>query len=108
MAGKRTVDIRLAFEQFDMMPGAGGKKFQRNLLLNGGSADTQGFSITDCFLRIDDYAVQNGQPITMPPPAGVHDPQHLDGVGDRVDGDNHISDDLDEPELDCHILQVTC
>ena len=71
MAGKRTVDIRLAFEQFDMMPGAAGKKFQRNLLLNGGSADTQGFSITDCFLRLDDYAVQNGQPTTMPPPAGV-------------------------------------
>ena len=55
MAGnKRTVDIRLAFEQFDMMPGPAGKKFQRNLLLNGGSADTQGFSITDCFLRLDD------------------------------------------------------
>ena len=69
MAGKkRTVDIRLAFDHYDMMPGAAGKKFQRNLLLNGGTADTQGFSITDCFLRIDDYAVQNGQPITMPPP----------------------------------------
>ena len=54
MACKRTVDIKLAFEQFDMMPGAAGKKFQRNLLLNGGSADTQGFSITDCFLRLDD------------------------------------------------------
>jgi len=71
MAGKRTVDIRLAFEQYDMIPGPAGKKFQRNLLLNGGSADTQGFSITDCFLRLDDYAVQNGQPTTMPPPAGV-------------------------------------
>ncbi len=71
MAGKRSVDIKLAFEFYDMMPGAAGKKFQRNVLLNGGSADTQGFSITDCFLRIDDYAVQNGQPITMPPPAGV-------------------------------------
>ena len=63
MAGKRTVDIKLSFEQFDMMPGAAGKKFQRNLLLYGGSADTQGFSITDCFLRLDDFAVQNGQPI---------------------------------------------
>jgi len=71
MAGKRSVDIKLAFEFYDMMPGAAGKKFQRNVLLNGGNADTQGFSITDCFLRIDDYAVQNGQPITMPPPAGV-------------------------------------
>jgi hypothetical protein len=46
MAGKRTVDIKLSFEQFDMMPGAAGKKFQRNLLLYGGSADTQGFSIS--------------------------------------------------------------
>ena len=72
MAGKRSVDIKLAFEFYDiLMPGAAGKKFQRNVLLNGGSADTQGFSITDCFLRIDDNAVQNGQPITMPPPAGV-------------------------------------
>ena len=71
MAGKRTVDIKLFFEQFDMMPGATGKKFQRNLLLNGGSADTQGFSITDCFLRLDDYAVQNGQLTTLPAPAGV-------------------------------------
>ena len=71
MAGKRTVDIKLAFEQFDMMPGATGKKFQRNLLLHGGSADTQGFSITDCFLRLDDYAVQNGQPTTLPAPAGT-------------------------------------
>ena len=53
------------------MPGATGKKFQRNLLLHGGSADTQGFSITDCFLRLDDYAVQNGQPTTLPAPAGT-------------------------------------
>jgi hypothetical protein len=58
MAGKRSVDIKLAFEFYDMMPGAAGKKFQRNVLLNGGSADTQGFSITDCFLRIDDYAAR--------------------------------------------------
>ena len=71
MAGKRTVDIKLSFEQFDMMPGAAGKKFQRNLLLYGGSADTQGFSITDCFLRLDDFAVQYGQPIALPPPAGA-------------------------------------
>jgi len=71
MAGKRTVDVKISFEQFDMLPGATGKTFQRNLLLHGGSADTQGFSITDCFLRLDDFAVQNGQPITLPAAAGV-------------------------------------
>ena len=42
MAGKRTVDIKLSFEQYDMMPGPGGKKFMRNLFLYGGTADTQG------------------------------------------------------------------
>ena len=71
MAGKRTVDIKLSFEQYDMMPGPGGKKFMRNLFLYGGTADNQGFSYTDCFLRIDDYAVANGAAITLPAPAGT-------------------------------------
>ena len=71
MAGKRTVDIKLSFEQYDMMPGPGGKKFMRNLFLYGGTADTQGFSYTDCFLRIDDFAVVNGAAITLPAPAGA-------------------------------------
>ena len=65
------MDIKLSFEQYDMMPGPGGKKFMRNLFLYGGTADNQGFSYTDCFLRIDDYAVANGAAITLPAPAGT-------------------------------------
>ncbi len=36
----RTMDIKLSFEQFDMTPGAGGRKFLRNLLLHGGKLAT--------------------------------------------------------------------
>ena len=64
------VDIKLSFE-FDMTPGAEGRKFRRNLVLHGGKADAHGFSIADTFLRIDSHAVQNGQPIALPPPAGT-------------------------------------
>ena len=49
----KNVDINLLFPQFNMLPGPAGKRFQRDLLLHGGKTDTQGFSISDCFLRID-------------------------------------------------------
>ena len=65
------VDIKLSFPQFDMTPGSEGRKFRRNLLLHGGKADAHGFSLADCLLRLDAHAVQRGQPIAMPPPAGV-------------------------------------
>ena len=42
----RNVDIKLQFEQFDMMPGPTAKRFQRNLLIHGGKSDTQGFSLS--------------------------------------------------------------
>ena len=67
----RNVDIKLQFEQFDMMPGPIAKRFQRNLLIHGGKSDTQGFSITDCFLRVDAFAVAYGQSIVLPAPAGT-------------------------------------
>ena len=65
------VDIKLSFPQFDMTPGSEGHKFRRNLLLHGGKADSHGFSLADCLLRLDAHAVQRGQPIAMPPPAGT-------------------------------------
>ena len=65
------MDIKIQFEQFDMLPGPTGKRFQRNLLLHGGKTDSQGYSITDCFLRVDPYAVAYGQPIILPAPAGT-------------------------------------
>ena len=67
----KNVDIKLLFPQFNMLPGPAGKRFQRDLLLHGGKTDTQGYSISDCFLRIDAYAVAYGQPIILPAPAGT-------------------------------------
>ena len=51
------MDIKVAFETFDMTPGAAGKRFIRNLLLHGGKADARGFTFADCFLRTDEGAV---------------------------------------------------
>jgi hypothetical protein len=52
----KNVDIKILFPQFNMLPGPAGKRFQRDLLLHGGKTDTQGYSISDCFLRVDAYA----------------------------------------------------
>ena len=65
------MDIKIQFDQFDMLPGPAGKRFQRNLLLHGGKTDSQGYSISDCFLRMDAYAVAYGQPIIVPAPLGT-------------------------------------
>ena len=65
------VDIKLAFEQFDMTPGQAGRKFRRNLMLHGDKADAHGFSLADTFLRLDAHAVQIGQPTQLPAPAGT-------------------------------------
>ena len=65
------MDIKLQFEQFDMTPGAAGRKFIRNLLLHGGKADAHGYSLADCFLREDCHAVAPGGSILLPPPVGT-------------------------------------
>ena len=67
------MDIKLAFEQYDMTPGASGRRFLRNLLLHGGKADTHGYSLADCFLRSDCHAVAPGQSAALPPPIGTID-----------------------------------
>ena len=51
------MDIKVAFEMYDMTPGATGKKFIRNLLIHGGKADARGITYADCLLRIDEGAV---------------------------------------------------
>ena len=71
MAASKTMDIKLSFEQFDMTPGASGRKFIRNLLLHGGRADSHGYSLADCFLREDCHAVAPGQSPALPPPPGT-------------------------------------
>ena len=72
MAGQqRSVDIKLSFEQYDMVPGQGARKFRRNLIIYGGKADSMGYSLADCLLRIDGHAVQRGQNVQLPPPGGV-------------------------------------
>ncbi|HAQ68007.1 MAG TPA: hypothetical protein DCR70_09825 [Phycisphaerales bacterium] len=71
MAAAKNMDIKLLFEQYDMTPGAAGRKFFRNLMLHGGRTDNHGFSLADCFLRVDTHAVQAGQSIDLPPPAGT-------------------------------------
>ena len=38
MAGSRTVDIKIYFERYDMVPGPGCRAFRRNLMQHGGSA----------------------------------------------------------------------
>ena len=65
------MDIKLSFEQYDMTPGAGGRKFLRNLLLHGGKADAHGYSLADCLLRSDCHAVATGESVALPPPAAV-------------------------------------
>ena len=52
-----TVDIKIQFEQTDMVPGPKGRVFRRNLLVHGGKSDDRGFSHADCFLRRDEGAV---------------------------------------------------
>jgi hypothetical protein len=52
-----TVDIKISFEQTNMIPGPKGRVFRRNCLVHGGKADSRGYSIADCFLRRDEGAV---------------------------------------------------
>ena len=56
----RTIDIKVAFEIYDMVPGPAGRKFRRNLLLHGTKADERGYSIADTYLRIDEGATVAG------------------------------------------------
>jgi hypothetical protein len=74
MAAPRTVDVKIKFEQTDMVPGPAGRQFQRNLLLHGGESDKRGYSHTDCLLRLDEGAEDAaGNPIAAVPaiPAGA-------------------------------------
>ena len=71
MAAAKNLDIKLLFEQYDMTPGAAGRKFFRNLMLHGGRTDSHGFSLADCFLRVDTHAVQFGHDTSLPPIPGT-------------------------------------
>ena len=68
------VDIKIQFEQTDMVPGPKGRVFRRNTLVHGGKSDERGYSFADCFLRRDEGAVV-GPCFT---PAGV---LNVPGVG---------------------------
>ena len=57
MPPARNIDIKLLFDPCDMTPGPSGRKFRRDLLLASGKTDTRGWSLADCFLRIDEGAV---------------------------------------------------
>ena len=67
-----TVDIKLSFQQFDMTPGQAGRVFRRNLLTLGGKTDANGYSLADCFLRVDEGAMAPGNAVPQPgaPPLG--------------------------------------
>jgi hypothetical protein len=54
MPPAHNVDIKIQFEQSDMVPGPKGRVFCRNLLVHGGKSDDRGFSLGDCFLRRDE------------------------------------------------------
>ena len=58
----RNVDIKLAFEQFDGLPGPECRRFRRNLIQCGGKADVRGYSLADCLLRQDEGAFLPGAP----------------------------------------------
>ena len=70
----RTIDIKLMFEQTDMVPGPKGRIFRRNVLLHGGTTDDRGYSYSDHLLRQDEGALDiNGNPVVGAPalPAGA-------------------------------------
>ena len=46
-----TVDIKIEFEQTDMIPGPAGRIFRRNCLMHGGKTDAAGYSYADTLLR---------------------------------------------------------
>ena len=43
-----TQDIKLQFEQCDMVPGQKGRQFKRNILALGSVSDDRGYSLADC------------------------------------------------------------
>ena len=55
-----TVDIKLAFPQYDCVPGPACREFRRNLLQLGAKTDDRGYSLADCFMRQDEGAAQQG------------------------------------------------
>ena len=57
MPPSTTIDIKLAFEQTDMIPGPKGRVWRRNAIALSGQTDANGWSIADCLLRQDEGAV---------------------------------------------------
>ena len=58
--GSHTVDIKIAFPQYDCVPGPACREFQRNLLQLGAKTDDRGYTLADCFLRQDEGAAAQG------------------------------------------------
>jgi len=58
MASKTTIDIKIAFPQYNCQPGREDyDRFERNLHAHGGATDAEGWSLADCLMRTDDGAV---------------------------------------------------
>ena len=55
-----TVDIKIAFERYNMVPGPGCRTFRRNLMQHGGKSDSRGYSIWDTLMREDEGAIAPG------------------------------------------------
>ena len=54
----KTIDIKIAFQQYNCQPGREEyDRFERNLCAHGGASDAEGWSLADCLMRIDDGAV---------------------------------------------------
>lgn len=86
----RTVDIKISFERYDMVPGPGCRTFRRNLMQYGGRSDTRGYSLWDTLVREDEGAnapgtgvqgvaavPQPGAPLIVGAAAAVLDGQRL-------------------------------
>ena len=74
----RTIDIKIQFEQTDMMAGPAGRVFRTNVLVHGGRSDDRGFSYADAFLRQDEGVVVGpaagggvAAPLAVPMPAAA-------------------------------------
>ena len=55
-----TVDIKVRFERYNMVPGPSCRTFRRNLMHHGGKSDARGYSLWDTLVREDEGAVAPG------------------------------------------------
>ena len=76
-----TVDIKLAFQQYDCVPGPACREFRRNLLQLGARTDDRGYSLADTFLRQDEGAAAPGTDIPGIPHALNAGAAHLPTAG---------------------------